>query len=294
MDKKILFDNFIYDVRKKKFIQTDANIYTDGFISAIKKEFRLKRIHLEENPTENITRIFANETLILEIKDGHIISLYMPKTKRIKNKFLFLNTELKKAVFQSAKYFDNHFLGSNEKLSDFHAPNGEFFGDWFMPKNTELETISLPKAVQFGNFFLSANEKLTKVIVPEVQKIGFGFLVRNKNLKSINLDKLIKLGGYFMPANEELSKIKLLNCEEIHNGFMINNKKLKKIHLNSLIYLGNNFLPSNNKNLSVFYAPKLSIKYIEKQINPRVKELYLQEIYKETKKLTNPNIQKTK
>ena len=134
-DKEIMMDYFIFNV-KDKTIKFPNSSCADIFPKVFEDEIKNKKIQITKD--KDGRHIFADNVEIAVIKNGHLISLYLPNSKKIGDDFLYYNKKLSKLNAPLLEEVGDDFLYYNKKLSKLNAPALEKVGEDFLRNNEEL------------------------------------------------------------------------------------------------------------------------------------------------------------
>lgn len=224
---EIIMDYFIFDLHKKCFLQeySGINLKTkDCFPKVFSRAVKGKKIQLTKNKTNKSKIITANNIPIIEINEGCITKLNLPKTKIIGNNFLADDNSLVSFSGKNLLIVKNNFLQSDNNFSDLHAPNLKIIGDNFLMFNKNILKLSLPKLVIAGKHFLAANEKLHELLTPNLMWAKRNFLFINKGIKDINLPRLMIAGNDFLYSDDKLSHFSAPNLKVKGKYFLYHSK----------------------------------------------------------------------
>ena len=247
MERYIVLDYFIIDLKEKKIELYDKNI-KDSFIDDL---VNIEKIDVEKdketgNKEIKIT-IEGKEPIIIKIdKENNIIGYENNNIKEVNNDFLGENRELREILMSNVERIGNEFLRKNTSLKTLSLPNVKAIGSYFLSHNKILNNISLPNVETIGGDFLCDNKALESITLPNVNAIGAWFLRSNNSLNNISLPKVETIESFFLRENNDLKTISLPKVKTIGSCFLGNNKILNNISLPNVENIGDYFLEHNN------------------------------------------------
>lgn len=252
-DKEIMLENFIFNTKTRQLSTVLGAC--DAFADVFTRETENKKIQITKQK-DGTHQIFADKTLLATVKDGEILSLYLPKTEKIGIFFLMHNQKLKHLDAPNLKEIGPYFLMENEDLETLTLPKTEKIGNAFMQNNQNLLVLNAPQMVIADSDFLVNNTALCELNVPNLRSTGTFFLNNNKGLEELNLPHLQKVEDGFLSTNSRLKSVNLPQLTTVGNFFLYGNQMIEELTLPSLYLAGSSFL-SQNTILKKLEAPKL-------------------------------------
>ncbi len=255
----IVMDNFVLDLKEKKFVFGESYL-TDDFRTFFEKKKFSKIEVIKEGKEKRIIFTFGNNRKVFIIidKTGQIVEYKNKYIKKISNYFMKFNRKLRNLEIPNIEIIGNEFMRSNNELKSFSAPKLISIGKDFMRFNFSLATLELPNLEIIDDGFLIPNNVLEEINLPNVKIIKNDFMLKNSVIKHIFLPKVKKIGNFFLHNCKTVSYIEMPNVQYISDDFIANNANLKSISLPNLISVGRNFI-SENVNIEQFYMPNLEI-----------------------------------
>ena len=272
MERYIVLDYFIIDLKEKKIELYDKNI-KDSFIDDL---VNIEKIDVEKdketgNKEIKIT-IEGKEPIIIKIdKENNIIGYENNNLVEVGDNFLRYNYSLKNISLSKVETIGDNFLWDNGVLESITLPNVEMIGDSFISSNNILKEVTLPKAKKIGHDFLYWNRELENIELSNVETIGDSFLPWNETLENISIPKVKIIGDSFLCDNRRLKKISILSIIKIGDFFLNENNKLQEITMPNLEIIGDSFLSWNQsvKNITMPKVKEIGINFFG--TNSRIK-----------------------
>lgn len=242
-DNYIVFENYILDLKNKKFILLDGiekdyfleNLDTISKISVTKEgDFRKIEIFPETDTEYNNPIIIKidKDNRITELKHHYIkkISDYsfhqLGKIKEIEllnleeigvSSFNDLpNLEILKTP-KLRKIGTGSFNNLN-KLIEIELPNLEEIGDYNFNSLLNLKILNLPKLRKVESDSFRNLRQIKEIELPNLEEVGCLSFINLSNLEILNLPKLRKLGSYSFQNLGKIKEIKLPSLEEVGKG----------------------------------------------------------------------------
>lgn len=279
-NSELIMDHFIFDMKSKQICSAyhGINLATqDSFPEVFSEEIKNKKLQIVKNGKNSV--LMADNTPIVELKDGTIVKLNLNNTKTIPSDFLTHNNTLTDFTAKNLYLIENDFLNHNSVLSNFVALYLHSVGKNFLAENRNMRNITLPSLALAGNNFMhnnsclhdlntpllrivghnfmKSNTDLEELAFPLLTQVGNCFLCKNSNAKKIDAPLLKVIGDQFLPYNTEMEELELPSARNIGDDFMFSNKKIKKFCANELYSVGTSFL-ANNQNIYELSLPSLS------------------------------------
>lgn len=193
---KIVFDNFIFDVKTSTLSQRIPRIYHDSFLDVFDNETKNKKITVEKN--FNTTTIWLNQTPFITIKNNELFSINLMQTQKIGDKFLRKAKSLKYLDADKLTSVGDFFLYYNTELVSLIAPNLQRTGWGFLANNKKLETLDFPRLKYIENATLKNSSQLAEFNAPKLKR-------KYRNLPDNN-NKIIE--SYFETINRNFNNLR--------------------------------------------------------------------------------------
>ena len=278
-ERKILVDNFIVDIEKKRISDylartrlldiTAEDSFPDTFKDSIEKIEIVRDKELKDG--ERIIRIKKKDTEAkIEIRidrDNRMIEYINEDLEGVRENFLRYNTQLRRLILPKLKNAGDHFLSNNSDLEYLELPMLRVAHNAFLFCNRGLTGLELPELIRAGNSFLFENTLIKKVSFPKLEIVGYGFLSSNSRLRVLELPCLRTTGNNFMDSNQYLEHFFAPNLSMVGNYFLYYNIALEELELPSLVHAGSGFLRFNNK---IKHLKVKNHKILENAVNKRL------------------------
>ena len=250
-ERYIVIDEFILDLKMKKFFQYDNN-QPNSFIDSITCLGEIKIINVVKSQKDRIITIKYEDGKEVILRINHqnsLISYENNYIKEIDDYFLSNSKYIEHISLANARVLGNNFLKIADNLKGAFLPETVVVGDGFMKSSWALKKLSMPKLEIIGDHFLSSSHSLVELNLPSVKRIGHDFMCwSHSSLLELNLPNVISVGDGFL-ANACWSNLRLLSMPKLESigsefGFSYIGR-LKSLFLPSVIEIGNNFLYRN-------------------------------------------------
>jgi hypothetical protein len=271
----IIMDNYILDIKKKKFLTSDDELWyfgiKDSFVDSfakpkkiidengyedVKLETKISKIVVKKNFQRKENRIVElylkgkenDEPVIIELnKNNQIVGYSNKYATRIGNRFMENNTTLEWIDLPNVVSIGDKFLAKNNSLKAISLPKVERIGSEFLHGNKVLEEMNAPELREVGDWFLADNREMRIASFPKVEIIGDQFMMNNRELHTIEIPRVVRIGNHAFTYNMMISEVSCPRVKEVGRGFCENNELIHRIYMPEVEKIGSSFCYSNTQ-----------------------------------------------
>ena len=211
----VKFYKLICDSGINKAFNSDRE--TEEWAKLVYKNMESPQITVITGVPGNVA-LYSGDTLLLKIRDNHIIKVCLPGVKSLRDTYMFCGHDFEYTLW--AKF-----------------PDLEDGGDYFLDRAYDLHSLYVPKLKRLGREAL-AYSQLPKFKGPELVRAGDYFLYRNERMDLFKAPKLVQVGRGCLWENNVLDCNTPKEMEEIDGDGLLYAPNLDSagIYCHPLIY----------------------------------------------------------
>lgn len=188
-------------------ISNSASV-SQQFLEFVYNNIKSDTVTFVNGPRDGVYSIYSGKTLLVKIRDGHLVKLVMPWLSSKDKNAAFLGSDgmeyVTEACFQNLEDAGNDFMQHAREARYVLLPNMKTTGRNFLRYALKLEVMDIPSNTKLGDDAFGACESLKRLHGSNMTTWGNRVLYENNAMQELSLQSLKKMGNGCLASNTQL------------------------------------------------------------------------------------------